>query len=227
MKRISLIGLALLTAGAAHGQVTKQGNGYLLRYKWVKGQTFKYTLTTSVSLNGQKQSGANQGMTYTMRVLDVKNGNATIRVTGEMGTQKIDERMTLDNRGRMVGKQTSNANMTQLSSIALPEKPVAIGGTWKSNLAGNLPQGMGNMSAVNTFKLVRVGNVGGRNIAEIGVNGTITGFAKMNVTGRYLVLVSDGSVSGMTMNTTGSFANPQSQNSQPMKFSAVTTLKRG
>jgi hypothetical protein len=226
MKRISLIGLALLTAGVAHGQVTKQGNGYLLRYKWTKGSTFKYTMTTTVNMGGQKQATPGQSMSFTMRVLDVKNGNATIRVNGTFGGNKMDEKMVLDNRGRVVGK-ASNSSMAQIANIALPQNAIPIGGTWKSDLSGNLPGGMGTMNANNTFKLVRVANVGGRNIAEIGVNGNLTGMAKMTVTGRYLMLVSDGSLSGMTMNTSGSFANPNSSTSQPMKFSAVTTLKRG
>ena len=55
-------GLLALTAASADAQVSKSGTGYLMRVKYVKGQTLKYKSVTKMVAPGQSQGAMEVGM---------------------------------------------------------------------------------------------------------------------------------------------------------------------
>jgi hypothetical protein len=198
-----LLGASLL-APLADAQVTRSGNGYLFRQKYTKGQTIRYNMT-------MEQQGAAQGqamkiaMPMTQTVRDVNKGVAdlTIRVGPmTMNGRPMGEAQTLnlkmDARNQIVGGASGPSGQMQ---AVLPQGAIRVGQTWTSDMPLQGMPGGGNAKA--TYKFNGIKNVGGRQVAEVGVTFTTTGSPSMTGNGTMLILVSDGSLqrSNLTMST--------------------------
>jgi len=155
-----------VVAGSAHAQVSKQGNKYLFRIKYVKGQTITYGMAMSMNMGGKSTP---MNMNVSQKVVSVdSSGTATVSVSG-VGGQPMT--MKMDNRGRMVGGPQGMAAGS--NSIQLPEKAVAVGESWAGSAAGG-QQGMGvNMTATYTLKGFKT--VHGKQCAEVAITMKMTG----------------------------------------------------
>lgn len=203
----------------ADAQISKQGNAYLLRIRYTKGQTINYTITTS-------GGPANMRMQARMTVRDVRNGVATVesRITmpnmrgqGGQVPEPMTSTMQVNNRGQVV---SGNAGMTAAASPTLPERPVRIGESWTGNVGGGAAGNAGNLSA--RYTLVGVRRQGNREIAEISM--TMTGAMgaggsanRMTGQGRMILLTSDGSLLSGNVNFNMSFRG-QDNKTQTMKI---------
>lgn len=201
MKLIALVGLAAISlqgSELAHGQITKQGNGYLMRMKFTPGAVLKYILDISAT-SPQSPKPMNMTMTMTQKIKSVKNGVATVEVSSTpVNGQKVPtQTVTVDNRGKTSGGAGS--------SVSLPEGPIPIGGTWKGSLPG-MQQGMAGSAL---YKLLSVKNIGGKEQAEIGLSIQVSQGQGMKVTGsgKMFLYTADGSLNNMSMTMNMSMSN--------------------
>lgn len=220
---IGAAGLGLIAASdPARAQVTAQGGGYLLRFKFVKGQTIKYDVTTSAASPGGKGGGMNFNMPVSMKITDVKNGVATIAatttipdLTGKGGKQQSHtETMKMDNRGRAQG---AGSNVLQGMQVALPAGPVKIGSSWTESVKN---PAMPGMTVKSTYKLVSVQS------GSANVNVTLsTSGQGMNMTGSGLmkIAVADGWPTSFKMNM--KMMMGAGKNAQPMAMTMTMTRK--
>ncbi len=194
-----LLGLVAL----APAQISKQGNAYLMRTKYVKGQKLTYTVGTKANVPGMA-APITMASPLVMLVKDWKKGVSTIEVKtgpviqngkpqGKVDTQLIQ----IDSQNRVIkGKEGYEA----FASFSFPAGPVKVGQTWKSKLSMATPMGGLDLDAV--YKFVGVRQIAGKTVAEIA--STFTGNFSGKVTGKGLtrLMVSDGSIasSQATMN---------------------------
>lgn len=201
----TLTGLLLLVVGSASAQVSKHGNAYLFRMKYTKGQTFKYVMKMTGQMNAQAFA---MTMPMTEKVTAVSPagvatmtmamGDMAMTVNGKAMNQKMPANMQkvtveIDSTGHAKGGVGQ-----QNTSVALPEKPIPVGGTWTAKT--NAPTGMGQpMEVAATYTLTGFEKVGGFNTAKISV--TMSGTGAMTISGKgFLWLnMADGS---MVKNTT-------------------------
>jgi hypothetical protein len=194
--RTAMIVLGYALALSVEAQVSKAGNGYLLRVKYHQGQVLRYQLNTKTSDNTNQSIDVSipikmrvtgvQGTTYTLRtaVGPVKVGSR------QMGRPKVKE-AKIDSLGRAsVG--ASNPGMAS----SFPEKAVKIGDTWTSTMP--MAQLGGNVNA--KFRFMGIKKVQGQDVALINLGITSSGgpFTSQG-SGVIHVLVSDGSLESMTM----------------------------
>lgn len=203
----------------ALAQVSSQGNAFLLRTKYVKGQTLKYKMTTNIS--GGPSKVPPMEIPMTLKVKDVKNGVATIVYTTKVPGQPKggDIEVKVDSRGKMVG----GAGLEALQGMGamgatLPEKAVKVGDTWTQNMNSPAMQGM-KMST--TYRFNGLKTVGGVKVAEIGM--TIKGTGPQNMTmsgtGTMTMLASDGTMRNTSMS--------MDLKMQGMAMKTTTTITRG
>jgi hypothetical protein len=222
---------AVLIAPNADAQITKQGNGYLLRMKFAPKMSATYSMVS-------KGSGAGQTFTTTMTVKQtvqsVKNGVATMvynvsgmTMNGQKSTQTPQAiTVQVNNRGKIMGNSTGNQMMN--SSIELPAGPVPIGGKWSAKMT--VPAGpMGNLTMNSNYKLSGVKTVNGIPCAVIEVSGTGKS-AQMNVTtkGTLLLRLSDGSLqsTNQTQTMAMTMGGGQSGKTQTINVTNTMTMTR-
>lgn len=207
-KIIVIAGATALISGSAMAQVTKQGNKYLFRVKYAKGQVIKYGMNMSINMGGKSQP---MNMDVTSKVLNVDaKGVSTLEVTSSMGggTQTVK----IDSKGKVVGGSSGGANF----ATAMPDKAIGVGESWTGDMAGGA--GMG-MNAKVKYTLKGVKTVGGKPCAEISISLTMKGSGgtgaqagAMNATGAgsMYVIMSDGTLQSsslsMKMNMSGAAA---------------------
>jgi hypothetical protein len=224
--KIGLLGIAgLMLSQTSTGQVTKSGQGYLLRMKFTKGQTLNYRLnmnmTTPMSTNAMNIVGP-----IKMTVASVDKGVATLNTTAgpfTSGGKALGKQETAtikqDTMGRIVG---GDANQIQ-SFVSLPQKPVKVGESWTATNKINAgPAGAMTVNAKYTLK--SVGNVNGKQVANIAVSLSGAGQMKVNGSGSVQMLVSDGSLMDSTTTLNMTMNNPQ--NGQSMTMKATSKLTR-
>jgi hypothetical protein len=208
------------TAGA---QITKQGDAYLFRMKFSKGQKMSYTITSSAKVPNNP-AAIKAVVPMSMTVQDVKGGIATIQlVTGPMtvngkplGPQPQTTVIKLDDRGKPVG----GAMPGQQVSTQLPEKPLKVGGTYTATNTVNM---MGQQFAVkSTNKFLGIKHVGSRNVAAIATTMTGSGAMKSSGTGVAYLDVKDGSLVSMKMNQKVTMT----QGAQAQTINSVVTVTR-
>jgi|GEM_PF-665549 len=230
--------LSLLAVGAiglssiAPAQVTRQGNGYTLRVKYQTGQTIKYTLANSMVTPGAKSPAPAMSIPMTIRVVSVTKGVATLEASigpvpgqGKPQTQQ----MKMDSRGRVVGGPA--AGLQSLSGVAMPDKAVTVGQTWKDT--AQVPSPMGPISTTTSYKFLGIRTVGGKSVAELSMSMSGKGSSlSMNGSGRLQILVSDGTLYGMTMTQKamlpGNMGGPAGGKtpSKPMTFDTLVKITR-
>jgi NMD protein affecting ribosome stability and mRNA decay len=220
-RRTAWILLGLLAAPSfSDAQVTQQGNKYLFRMKFTKGQKVSYKMTSTST--GMGSQAISTSMTMTTTVTDVKNGKATMEVAmGQilmngkpMGQGGQKQTITVDSTGGNVqgaGMGTVGANF--------PKEAIAIGDTWKASVpvaAGGA--GSGNMQS--TYKFVGFTNVNGIRAARITIS--VSGFSTGS--GTMLVDTRDGSMISTDITTTTKIPNPNSQ--QPVQLKSQIKVVR-
>lgn len=230
MKLKTILSLAVagsvLVVGAptAQAQITKQGDAYLFRVKYTKGEVIRHVMTMNFDMGMGAPGGkkpAPMTSQSTQKVLSVSGDKATIEVTmGDVAGTKIPkQKITMDSRGRPSGGGSAQGNI----SVALPEKAVKVGSTWTGDLSGAMG---GTASANATYKLLGFKTVGGKNAANIAftVKGNVQGMA-MSGTGTVLMLTSDGSMYSTSMAMTMNMP-AQQKGAKPMNMKMSMTMVR-
>jgi hypothetical protein len=195
VKGCAAFGVGVLVLASADAQVTQSGNGYLLRTKYTKGQTLKYTTTSSVQMPPQGNQPAQPlrlEMPIVLRVTEVNAKESKIEATlgpATMGGSQVQPAtkmdMALDNRNR------ASASGARTLVAELPDKPVRVGETWTTNAPIPDMVGGGASGTVNaTYKFNGLKTINNRRVAEITY--TLSGGAKGN--GTIHVLASDGTL---------------------------------
>jgi len=224
VKIAAATGLMLGALAVTDAQITKQGNAYLLRMKFAKGQTAKYQMDMTMNMGAQKMS---MSMPMTQKVTNVRaNGAAEINYTmgpmsmngKPMGNQTQSTRIVMDPSGKVIEGQ----NMGQTgASVSLPAKPVRVGESWTVNTkmaAGTA----GPMDVKATYTLAGFQTIAGKQAAKINVKMSAAGQMSMNGSGTMLLLSSDGSLhsANINMNMKGQ------QQGQQMNVTSTIALKR-
>jgi hypothetical protein len=190
-----ICGLALLAAATAPAQVTKSGSGFLLRMKFIKGQTLIYDLTGTVTQRGRT---LNFQVPMVVSVKDVAGGVGTLEQ--KVGPFKADGRpmgpvrtevLKRDARGTVLNGSGSSA--PGLHVMTFPAAPLKAGGTWSAKTKGVVGTA-GQMEMDNTYKIVGLESVSGRQCLRIGVTVKGTGNAALAGGGDVWIAVSDGSM---------------------------------
>lgn len=197
-KSLGALGAVLLFA-ACPAQVTKHGNAYLFRMKYSPGKKVTFKVVSSGSIQGQSFQS---NMSISQTVKKVSKGVATITanlsdlkitVGGRTMTQPIPANLKnvtldMDAQGHVKG---NSAATQQQTSIAYPDKPVAIGSSWKS--ITTVPRPGGQTMKVNaTYKFLGLANVNGQAAAKIQMTLDGSGQTAMSGYGISYIALSDG-----------------------------------
>ena len=194
-KHLGVLAASCLVA-VSSAQVTKSGAGYLFKIKYQAGSVAAYKVDTISSFGGQTM---NLAMSYTQKVLSVKNDVAKLELTmsppmmnGQTmgsGQKAQTASMSVDTKGRTVDGMASNPG----GSMNYVAKPIPIGGTWtgKTSLGAAAAQG-GSVDA--TYKLVKISSYRGKSVAVVESTMKMTGMAGMTGTGVSYIDMSDGSL---------------------------------
>lgn len=214
--------LTVLVVSSAFGQITKSGNAYLFRMKFVKGQTMNYAMNVTSTIPGASKPQT-MSMPMSMTVTDVTNGIATIKykMTSPMGGSKPQEiTVKMDNTGKLVSGSAPSMNGI---SATLPKNPVAVGGSWKNTTS--VPSGAaGNMNVTNTYKFLGFKTVNGKQVANISVSMSGKSSAiSVSGGGTMLLSVADGSMVNTAMNVDTSVSM---QGGTPMKMAMKVNMVR-
>lgn len=221
---------ALVAVGFADAQVTKQGNGYLLRMKFTPGQTSKFNIAMDTSAAGQSMKMA---MPMTQKVVSVKNGVADLTMNvgpmsmngKPMNTQVQTINVSMDSTGKVVKGAPMGQTGTQVS---LPEKPVKVGESWTVNTKTQAGMG-GNMDVKATYTLAGFQTVAGKQMAKLNVKMSAGGQMTMKGDGTMLLLMTDGSLHTANLKMNMTMPQPQGQGAQggqPMNIVTNMTIKR-
>lgn len=218
---LALTGMLVATA-PSDAQVSKQGNGFMLRMKFTKGVTYKYS--ANIALKG---TGANQppmSMPFSTKITDVKGDVATMQFTATAPGQSKPEVKTakINTRGKIV---SGDKDIQQFASTVYPDGPVTVGQSWTNDV--EVPGMMGTpmkIKSTHTFKGLKT--VNSRQVAEIAVK--MTGGAhglNLTGTGTMLVNASDGHLQRATIAQKMTMTQ-QGANAKPMSFDVDVTIMR-
>ncbi|MCO5295331.1 MAG: hypothetical protein M9921_00590 [Fimbriimonadaceae bacterium] len=221
---VALVFAALWTVAPA--QISKKGAGYLFRIKWTKGQTAKYTMTTTTS-GGPSAMAVNMPMS--LKVLSVAGGVGEVEynvgpasANGKpMGAaQKVVAKV--DPRGKIVSGATQAQQMG--GNITFPEGPVKPGGTWTGSQT--VPGPGGSMTINAKYKFVGIKSVGGQSVAQIDVSMS-GGGGQMQITGSGSVFLrtADGSLQSTNLGQKLTISGAQG-NQKPMTIDMKISMKR-
>jgi hypothetical protein len=182
-----LVGLVALLVAPVSGQVSKSGNGYLLRMKLTKGATYAYDFTTSTAMPGGQPMAMT--MSYTMKVQSVDaKGVASVLMTATTPMSKTPTTQTvkMDARGQLDGQP----GMEQFGNVRMPEKALAVGGNWKSSQT--FGTGATAMKADTTYTFRGLQNVGKVSCAVLDVSSSMKGTMSAATTGKMYLEASNG-----------------------------------
>ena len=185
--------LALTAAAPAPAQVTTKGAKTLLRIKWVKGKTYRYSINFAMLMPGSSKP-MNSPMSLKMDVTDAKAGVGTIKysLVGAQGLDDKPQTVKLDARG----KALSASGLGDLL-IALPANALKVGESWTLDQpATNSMFGKASISMKLTFRGVKT--IKGKKVAEMNLATTMKGKGTSGKgQGLLYVTVDDGMVSSM------------------------------
>ncbi len=211
-----------LTAFSAQAQVTSSSKGYLLRMKYTKGATIKYTISSMIGMGTKPNPPVISPMI--IKVLSTTKDSATLKMTvgpitnnGHVVKPAQTAETKVDSMGRPSGGPSS-----MMMGGAYPEKPIKVGQTWTSNVP--MAQIGGNATAKFIFRGIKT--VNGRRLALIGI-GLSSAAAGVSVTGKgeMQALASDGTMYHMNLNVDFVSTNP-SQGGKSGAIQSVTTISR-
>jgi len=184
---VSILAAGFLVVAAA--QITKTAPAtYVLRAKYQKGQVIKFMTVSGIDSKSNALAGTTLKIPITLRVLDVKKGVATVRLTmsavvldGQVVQPEQSATFPLDNRNRgESGSQSIGAH--------LPIKPIKVGGTWKSVMPVNIGGTTAALEGVYRFAGVQTVNGHLVGVITYSLSGPATG------TGTLMMLASDGTM---------------------------------
>lgn len=217
--------VAGLSTAVSLGQITPSGGGYLLRTKYVKGQSFKYVMKSSTKMSSNTMAFE---APMSIKVTNVSNGVADLAsVFGPatmMGQQipATKATMKVDSRGRAIAGNTNGLSAT------FPDKPVRVGESWVGDFNMSKAGAAGEAKATYTFKGVKPH--GKSSVAEIGVSISTknqagpTGGMVSKGTGTMLLNASDGQLLSLTVNMTITMAG--GKGGKPIVLPTTISLKR-
>jgi len=203
------------------GQITKSGQGYLFRYQYVKGKTYRYAMESKVKNAGMNM---NVGLKFKVTVLRVGPKTSKLRYEIDSMTQNgkpIGRSQTaeveIDRRGNVVGDA---ATVQQLGNVAYPQEPIAVGKSWSRKVNSNA---MGfRMNLTGNYKLTGFRKVGSKEYAVLAVSTQNAGDFTINGKGTMLVDRADGMVYDYSMTMTVGMKTGQ----QSVQVENVVTIKR-
>lgn len=170
---------------------------YSFKMKLTKGQKISYVSKTTIATGGMKPIE----MPLTMQCTDVKGDVYTVKysVGAIMGQKPQDITMKINSKGEIVEGKGAASQMTGMGATSLPKKPIKIGQSWTATV--DSPSMGGTMKVTSTYTFKSVKNVGGRQVAEIGLKMTGSGANGMKVsgTGNLLLSMADASMAGMNL----------------------------
>jgi hypothetical protein len=189
---LSALALCASLSAMSPAQVTAAKGGYLLRAKYVKGETFRYKTSTSMVGVGGNAKPMKMDAPIVMHVEDVTDGAANIKFSmgpftvggsaiqpARTGTMKLDAR----------NGSTDAGPMGSGMGAQLPQTPVKVGQTWTTTAP--VPDTLGQAKQLKAiYKFQGVKTVGGQKVAVITYS--LTGGAKGS--GTVLILASDGTL---------------------------------
>jgi hypothetical protein len=183
--------------------------------KWAKGDAYNYTVTTTTEMNGSKIP---INMTYGLKVDKVTNGVAdvTMSMTSPLAKDPMTVKAKMDGRGE-VGEKGVTSSM---GIPRLPEKAIAVGGTWKSTQT-TTQNGM-TMKVDTTYTLKGIETVDKVSCAVIDVKATGSGAFATSSTGKMYVVVSSGQLFKATLNSTMTMTS----NGKSQQFKMTTVIAR-
>lgn len=208
IQRALLTLAAGLLFGSAIAQISPVGKGYLLRAKYVKGAVRHYTMTIITSAATIKVV-----YPFSLKVVSVKKGVGKLRfVAGPMkvGKQPLGQSQvieaSLNGRGVVVNGEGA---VQQFGQMSFPEKPVRVGGVWKTTvdtMAGQMP-----MHVDGVFKLVGFKTLAKKHVAMIST--TVKNSKSFPTSGHGTISldVSDASLLRSEMNLVISIRAPKGQ----------------
>lgn len=221
----------LLTATHAGAQVTKVGDAYQFRIKYAKGKTTHYQMTTQTTMPGgmpgapnNKPAAMSMTIPMTMTIVSVQGNTAVIKsdigamtMNGRAMSKPQTMQMTMDDRGKVVGKATGAGAGMGLENMGggLPDKPLKVGESFTTNKTVNQMGQNFQMKGVSTFKGIKT--IGGKQLAEIATKVSGTGTASMNGTGTSYYNLADGSLNSMNMITDMTITMPGQNQQMHMK----------
>jgi hypothetical protein len=181
---------AALLAAQAGAQITSQKGGYQFRLRLVKGATMNYSVEYTVSSPTLPSGSVTVTSPMRIAIGDVVGGAASI--SESMGPVTMNGKsqparnvvVKVNSLGKAVAGQEPGM---QGATLAMPEKPVRVGGSWAASIPLNAGGANAKQVAVR-YKLVRVGMVAGRKVAVLNV--AVTGGATGS--GTALLSVADG-----------------------------------
>jgi hypothetical protein len=200
--------LAFGLAGTVMGQISKSGDGYLFRVRYLTGQTINFDTVTTNANKGGSTAGVKFKTPMTMKVLDVVKGVANLEVT-MLPTIMVGNptpvlpknvvHVQLDERN-----QTLNKSVIPNHPVTYPSRPIKPGARWtailpiKNPLTGSIDK----MDGQYLFAGMQL--VDGHTVAV--VNYSLAGFARGQ--GTMKLLAKDGSMYSnevlMSLNQAGS-----------------------
>lgn len=200
---VATITVATLLSSVATAQVTRTGNGYLLRAKLTKGQVIRYKFSTVTSVTGASNTIV---LPIQYRVLNVVKGISEVEFTQGPPTMNGNaiggadvERAKIDSQLRAVsGKQS---NISQTTFVAYPAGPVKVGGTWNGyqSLAA-----AGSSQVSMTYRLAEVKKEAGKTIAVVNLSLASKGKNKMSGKGVMKIDAADGMLRSISLSVTSS-----------------------
>lgn len=233
LRLIQVACLVLLSTGAG-AQITKVGQGYQFRMKFVKGQSLKYLINSEVMLvaapGGSKPTPMKITIPTTQTVMEVKNKIATIlfstgpvQMNGQpFGNQGAEtQTVQMDSRGKAVG----GTKLPQGLNTELPAKPIRVGETWTSTVPFAGPMGGGGGGQLkSTYKFLGLKNVAGKQVAELAVSAASTGIGGPSGSGKMFLIAADGSMFKADIAMKMAMPGAQGQPGAPMNL--TLTMRR-
>jgi hypothetical protein len=213
----------LTTMGTAHAQITKSGDGYLIRMKFVKGTTAAYTMNSNITVsNGTTMK---LSIPFSTKVLDVKGDVGTLlysvgptSLNGMVQGKAQTSEVKMDSHGKANGKQLAQMKGV---SIQLPEKPLKIGETYSRTMT--IPVGQMTVNSTATYKFLGLKTVAGKQAAQFSMKAHGTGAITADATGVTNLAVSDGSL--IDTNVTQTFTVKQGAEVITMKGTTIVSRK--
>lgn len=207
--KLAAVGLAALMVCGASAQIAKQGNGYLFRMKFTKGQAISYVMhMTSQAPSGnvevtapmsQKTTDVTRSKDGPVATMTLTIGKMSMLMNGKpldfpAASKPNSVSMQIDSLGHVAGGKESQ------TSVAMPEKPIPVGGSWSANT--NVAQMGQSMQASATYKLLGFQKMGGFNAAKLSVSVLGAGQLSMKGSGTLWLDTRDGSLIKNTMKLT-------------------------
>lgn len=192
---LAAVALGAVAAVPASAQITKSGAGYLFRMKFTKGMKLPYQMVSLTpepinSFDPKRVEGP-----FTMTILDVVNGIATVRVDsgpfsldGKSINKTNTAQVKMNDRGKIVEGAAGAAQMN--GGIVLPDKPLKAGESFEATTS--IPVQGRTMTIKSRVTFAGIKSVRGKQVAEMKVTVSGTGLLPTLGTGTQLLDLADG-----------------------------------